>query len=349
MLAVAFVFLHAGCAYNYSVPDFSLRSQGTEYALDQKIDLSINLCLSNDFRATKWQKKIVNDTYTIDIGGQLAKNATEMSDILFKKVIHSKTPIANATHRVDAILTPKVVAIERSYGATSLGESILLVVLEWRLEDNYKNVIWIDAIKAMGRAPTGNIYNHKKHAQNQVLMLLKNLFSQSFQSAREAIEIRQYVARKPPLSTVEASTNWENPAGATFVTEGGNTVSTLAEGVLTETQIRRLFANKTVDGIHNKKGFRFTRVFYADGALSELSSNKGRRKGHWSVNQNELCIEWKNGKTKCRELIKDNGVIKQYKIKKSGKRVLDVTYETFLDGTKKIKNAKRHKKKKYKK
>lgn len=329
MFAGVLVFLLVGCPgkFNYKAPGFSLRHQGTEYTINQKTDLSVNLCINADFRTAKWQKKILGSDFTIFLGDQLAKNASEMTDILFKNVIISRTPIPNAANRVDAILTPKIMAIERTMGATSLGESILLVVLEWRLEDTQGNIIWIDTIKGMGRAPTGNIYNHKRHTESQLRMLLKDLFHKSFQSAKKAVAIRQYVARKPLLPAIETSTPTEQLAEST--TKQSDTAT---EAVLTKSQIHMLFADKTVTGIHNRKDFTFTRFFSADGSLTETSSQKIKRKGNWTTHQNELCIEWKKGKKKCRKIKKVDGVIKQYKQNKRGKMVLIVTYETFSHG-----------------
>ena len=166
--------------------------------MEKKIDLVVNLCLTDEFRATKWEKHSMGDTFVIAIGDQLAKNASELSDILFKDVVVTNTPATGGTRRVDAIVTPRVVAIEKSMGATAFGESIFTVVLEWKLEDAQNNMIWIDSIKGEGRATTGNIFTHKSNAEEQVEMLLKDLFSKSFQAIRASPEISQFGTKKQP-------------------------------------------------------------------------------------------------------------------------------------------------------
>ena len=191
-------FLASGCSHNYSIPDVSLRNQGGEYVMEKKIDLVVNLCLTDEFRATKWEKHSMGDTFVIDIGDQLAKNVSELSDILFKDVVVTDTPSTGRARRVDAIITPRVVAMERTMGATAFGESIFTVVLEWKLEDDQNNMIWIDSIKGEGRAATGNIFTHKSNAEKQVEMLLKDLFSKSFQAIRASPEISQFGTRKQP-------------------------------------------------------------------------------------------------------------------------------------------------------
>lgn len=194
----ACAFLASGCSFNYRIPDVSLRSQCGEYVMEKKIDLVVNLCLTEEFRATKWEKHSMGDTFVIAIGDQLAKNASELSDILFKDVVVTNTPATGGTRRVDAIVTPRVAVIERSTGATAFGESIFTVVLEWKLEDAQNNMIWIDSIMGEGRAATGNVFTHKSNAEKQIEMLLKDLFSKSFQAIRASPEISQFAARKQP-------------------------------------------------------------------------------------------------------------------------------------------------------
>jgi hypothetical protein len=106
----------------------------------------------------------------------------------------------------------------------------------------------------------------------------------------------------------------------------------LPDGVLTEAQIRKLFSNKTVKGIHNSSGSKFKRYFGENGYLAESRSGKEKRTGHWSASNEGLCLSWEDGQEKCRELIKEGGVVKQYKSDESGEKKLTVTYQKFKDG-----------------
>ena len=54
-LAITLVLLTSGCAGNfrYTIPDVSLQGQGAEFSIDKKLDIKVNLCLSDELRATK--------------------------------------------------------------------------------------------------------------------------------------------------------------------------------------------------------------------------------------------------------------------------------------------------------
>jgi hypothetical protein len=106
-------------------------------------------------------------------------------------------------------------------------------------------------------------------------------------------------------------------------------IEKIPSGQLTESQISNLFSNKIVIGIHRRRGFSFQRHFRPDGFLVEKSPERGEHSGYWRTNQDCLCIRWKNRKERCGKIIKENGKINQYRVKKSGARVRVVTFEEF--------------------
>lgn len=198
---IAFVLvatlLVTGCTHIYKVPDVSIKNQGSDYVMDKKIDLAVNLSVTEDFKSTKWEKHMMGDTIIIPIGDQLVRNASELSEILFKDVMVDSAPVSPVgTRQVDTTLTPRVVGIERTLGAHALAESIFTVVLEWKLEDAQSNVVWVDSVKGEGRANTGNIFTQSSNIEKQTEMLLKDLFRKSFQVIRMSPEISQFAARK---------------------------------------------------------------------------------------------------------------------------------------------------------
>jgi len=190
------VCLVSGCTFRYTVPDFSIQSQGGEYSNTNKFNLNVNLLLSEKLRACKWERKKMGDTFLIEIGDQLAKNAFEISELLYRNIEITTSPNQKNIGQIDAILTPTVLVVERTMGATSLGESIFTIVMEWRLEDTDKNIIWVDSIKGEGREKTGNNFNHKKLVSKQIEKLLKDLFSKSFSAMKESPEIRHFALQK---------------------------------------------------------------------------------------------------------------------------------------------------------
>ena len=181
------VLLAAGCTRHISIPDVSLKNQGNKYAVDSKIDLAVNLCLTDEFKTTTLRIGGGGvDTFVFAIGDQLAKNASELSDILFRDVVITGTPVPGGTKQVDAILTPRVAMIERTYGITVFSESVFTIVIEWKMENTQHNIIWMNSIKGEGRAS-------QSKTETQMRMLLEELFGKSLQAMKTSPEISQFV------------------------------------------------------------------------------------------------------------------------------------------------------------
>ncbi len=107
-------------------------------------------------------------------------------------------------------------------------------------------------------------------------------------------------------------------------------IENLPSGRLTDSQITNLFLHKIVKGTHLRRGFSFKRHFRQDGFLIEQSPQRGEHIGYWRTNQDCLCIRWDNKREKCSRIIKENGKINQYGIRKSGTDALVVTFEEFV-------------------
>jgi hypothetical protein len=98
---------------------------------------------------------------------------------------------------------------------------------------------------------------------------------------------------------------------------------------LTESEIVTLISGKRVEGYHERKGFFFVRLYYADGTLVQ-NSERGSRSGTWHVDKNNrLCQRFAKSEAKCRTVTYEEGVYRLYKINNNGKRKLVYTYKSF--------------------
>ena len=183
-ITIAFL-ITVGCTHYSKVPDYSLREFPHYYAIDNKINLNVTLVQSEEFQKTKWEINAI-DTWQLDIGQQLAKNSNELASILFKNVITTDTATGKTNDQIDALLTPRVVAIEKSLGAKKGDDSIITIVLEWKLEDKEKNLIWIDTVKGEGMS------TFSSDDEDANWMLLADLFHNSFQAMKSSPEIRKF-------------------------------------------------------------------------------------------------------------------------------------------------------------
>ena len=60
----------------------------------------------------------------------------------------------NSARAVDAILTPLVAYVNRTHGATAVGESITSIKIEWSLQTPSGQPIWIETVSGQSSAAT---------------------------------------------------------------------------------------------------------------------------------------------------------------------------------------------------
>ncbi len=106
----------------------------------------------------------------------------------------------------------------------------------------------------------------------------------------------------------------------------------LPEGTLKRKEIVDLFSGQTVESVTAVKG-RVSQSYYSpDGSLEQLRDGVMRH-GQWRVNKDSrMCLQMDNLKEKCRIIVKTDGMIKKYIVKKNGLHQHSVSYRKFTPG-----------------
>ena len=137
--------------------------------------------MTDDLRKPEWKK----GGTVIRPGDYLADNSERLARHVFADVVRADGSNAvPVIAGVDALLTPKLVYVNRTQGATSFGESITSVKVEWKLSDPGGKAIWLETITGEGRGSTGWTNPEKTLKQALEELLLK---SQQAMSGAEVI------------------------------------------------------------------------------------------------------------------------------------------------------------------
>ena len=91
-----------------------------------------------------------------------------------------------------AILTPEVVYINRTVGATSFGDSIVDIKVQWTLSDPKGNTIWVDTIDGQSLGSTG--WTNPEKILKQAL---DDLLTKSQTAISSAPAIHEFAQKKP--------------------------------------------------------------------------------------------------------------------------------------------------------
>lgn len=118
----------------------------TAYAPQEKIDLNIGLIITDDFKQAKWEKYQMGDTWIIPVGEWLAPNSVTLANHVFANVVDLPEGSHVPDLTIDAVVIPKLVFINRSQGASSFGQNIITVKVEWELRTPLGKPIWVETV-----------------------------------------------------------------------------------------------------------------------------------------------------------------------------------------------------------
>ncbi len=106
----------------------------------------------------------------------------------------------------------------------------------------------------------------------------------------------------------------------------------LPKGTQKRKGIVKLFSGMTVESVTASKG-RVSQTYYdPDGSLVQLRSGV-ERSGKWRVNKNDrMCLQMEGLEKKCRIIVKEDGEIRKYIVKKNSRHQHSVSYRNFLQG-----------------
>ncbi|MGK2907846.1 MAG: hypothetical protein ACSLFH_16105 [Desulfuromonadales bacterium] len=106
----------------------------------------------------------------------------------------------------------------------------------------------------------------------------------------------------------------------------------LPVGTLVKAEVIELFSGKTFESVTAGKG-RVSQTYYnPDGTVEQLQGGD-KRFGKWLVtNSGRICLQMDDLQEKCRIIVKENGEIRKYIVKKNGQHQHSVSYRKFTEG-----------------
>lgn len=191
----ALLLVATACTHTYEAPEepLAIPSSGTVQPL------AVRLQLSPELRAAKWERRFMGDKWVMPLGDALAANSEAVARAAFADVESGE---GAATDR--PTLTTTLVALDRTMGATAFGESILDLVLEWRLTAADGSLVWVETVRGRGTRHTGNLVTQHGNAREQIGEALTQLFTRSYEVLVGSPEIRAWATRRSDPAALAA-------------------------------------------------------------------------------------------------------------------------------------------------
>jgi len=178
-----------GCVQVWRFP----ASPATFAPQHEKIRLDVALLIPEEIDKAKWEAFISPvDRARISFGPLLRTNIENVARSAFSNV--QLMARKEATPSAKAILTPKLVSIERTQPPTIGGDQTTTMILNWTLTSNRGDVVWAETVK--GESTTKMGFNPKKSAKQQSEEAAQMLFRDSYAKLLSSRQIRDFVAKQ---------------------------------------------------------------------------------------------------------------------------------------------------------
>lgn len=182
------VILLAGCTMVYEIPFLE-----TNYPQKDRIDLGIELIMTQSFRNAKWVQRGWD---IIPLGDNLCKSAEEVAQALFSSVSVKNDVTELPNSNVDAILIPHILSIFVNPPPFVFQATKTTIVVEWTLKNRMGAVIWKDEfdinLGCHGCTAMWGARSIKKHGGE----IIREFSQQSFKKLSSADAIRKFEQSK---------------------------------------------------------------------------------------------------------------------------------------------------------
>jgi hypothetical protein len=192
-------FLAGGCTHTFVLDSEALSAWPPHH----KLDLAINLLLTDEFTKSIYDKEIVGEHYVFLLGAPLAVNAEAMTKEAFAEVTVTRGTKPDAKG-MDAVLTPSVAAIEHAMSVWAVEDVEMTIDVRWTLTDPQGQVLWVRTVRGTGKHVLGNILTDEAgKARKRVGKVIADLFTKSLLAITTAPELRGIQERHTGSATPE--------------------------------------------------------------------------------------------------------------------------------------------------
>jgi hypothetical protein len=188
LTVLIFILALEGCVFQLEISKTALA-----YPTAEKLPLRIGLVISESLRNAQWEGQInALDSMRSDLGDALAYYATETAKAAFSEVMVLTPGSTDGRETVDALLTPRLVSLERTRPMFINQDAVATISLEWRLESTSGDLIWLDTVKAENKHTLG--FPVSTNAEEQLTDLIQLAFLKSYEKIKKSPEIRAFAA-----------------------------------------------------------------------------------------------------------------------------------------------------------
>lgn len=169
--------LQTACTHLYQQPLHSVPLA----EVTRKIDLPVELIVTDAFRDAKWEEHSMGDTFILPVGENLVHHAKRLtSNVFARPLLRDEDGATNPDWPSNRyLLEPKVAFIKQSFGVTAFSEARTSIGIEWKLLNTRGESVWVETIQGEGLGTPGNMFTGEERQKERFKLALQDLFQKS--------------------------------------------------------------------------------------------------------------------------------------------------------------------------
>ncbi len=146
-----------------------------------RVDLAVQLVLTDDFRKAKWEKSHAGITAVIPIGDNLVHHTTTLMQNVFTDpvILGHDNRAFREDIEVQYFIRPKVVFVEQSFGVSAFSKASTSIGVLWIIEKTEGTPIWAETIIGVGVGETGNAFTGEEKQKDRIRLAIQDLYQKT--------------------------------------------------------------------------------------------------------------------------------------------------------------------------
>ncbi len=180
----------------------------------KKIDLTIDLLLTNEYLKTEYNEKLLGGgTHIFPIGENLETHTINLMEKLFTNpIVRKENTMVEESLKNQYVMKPKIIYVNMVQGSTGWAEGKLSLGMELNLTRKDGELIWIETIEGEGTGTLARFFSFPRYYQHLLKESLQDLFNKSYAAISSSkmirslkdlpkIEIKALAKKTPTVNT----------------------------------------------------------------------------------------------------------------------------------------------------
>ena len=171
------IALLSACTHVMEIP----KGVGRSYIGAQRQPIKVALAIDETFRNFDWNYQPCSacDTFVFPLGAHLVSSSETIARAVYANVV-TVNGGSRIPEDVQLVLKPSVVKVDSAMTMWSWNQSVMTIIVEWKLMTPDGQPRWVKAVKGSGQNENGTAFSWKEQWTGRAKLMLDDVFHSAY-------------------------------------------------------------------------------------------------------------------------------------------------------------------------